>query len=102
MSDPRICIIGAGALSSRRIYPNIGAAGGQLVGTCDLDEKKAATNARRFGGTAYTDLNRMLDEQKPDGVMICVGPRFHAKLATQVLRKGYPVYTEKPPAETAA
>lgn len=27
-NDPRICIIGAGALSTRRIYPYIGAAGG--------------------------------------------------------------------------
>lgn len=102
MSDPRICIIGAGSLSSRRIYPNIGAAGGQLVGICDLDIEKANRNALRFGGKVFTELDVMLDELRPDGVMICVGPKGHSELAKKVLKKGYPVYTEKPPAMTAA
>lgn len=102
MSDPRICIVGAGRLSTRRIYPYIGAAGAELVGVCDLDRDKAETNARRFGGTVYTDLERMLDAEKPDGVIICVGPAGHAELAPVVMRKGIPVYTEKPPATSAA
>ena len=102
MSDPRLCIVGAGALSSRRIYPYIGAAGAILAGACDLDPAKAERNAGRFGGKAYTDLDRMLDEQKPDGVILCVGPQGHAALAQRVLARGFPVYTEKPPAPTAA
>ena len=101
MSDPRIAIIGAGGLSSKRIYPYIGAAGAQLVGVCDLDREKAERNARRFGGNVYTDLHVMLNAEKPDGVIICVGPEAHAELAPVVLKKGYPVYTEKPPAPTA-
>lgn len=101
-TDPRICIIGAGGLSSKRIYPYIGAAGAHLVGVCDFDQEKATRNARRFGGTVYSDLARMLTEQKPDGVMVCVGPKVHAEVATQVMRLGFPVYTEKPPAESAA
>src|SRR5882724_1971498 len=101
MSDPRICIVGAGGLSSRRIYPYIGAAGGELVGICDLDAAKAELNARRFGGTVYRDLEKMLAEQKPDGVIVCIGPEMHAKLAMQILKLGYSVYTEKPPAACA-
>ncbi len=102
MSDPRICIVGAGNLSTRRIYPYIGAAGGQLVGLCDLDQDKAETNARRFGGKTYADMERMLAAEKPDGVIICIGPAEHAELAPVVMRMGMPVYTEKPPAVTAA
>ena len=98
---PRICIIGAGALATRRIYPSIGEAGAQLVGVCDLDSEKAARNALIFGGRVYTDLDEMLAEQKPDGVIICVGPRQHAPLAIRVLRQGFPVYTEKPPAASS-
>jgi predicted dehydrogenase len=100
--DPRLCIIGAGRLSTNRIFPYIGAAGAQLVGVCDLDSEKAIRNARRFGGTAYSDYQSMLGEQKPNGVIVCVGPAFHATLATEIMRLGYPVYTEKPPAESAA
>jgi predicted dehydrogenase len=102
MSDPRICVIGAGNLSSKRIYPYIGLAGGQLVGVCDLEQEKAERNARRFGGRAYSDIDAMLKAEKPDGVMICVGPRGHANLAMQIMRQGYPVYTEKPPGTSAA
>jgi predicted dehydrogenase len=53
MNEPRICIVGAGSLSTRRIYPYIGAAGAQLVGVCDLDVEKAQRNARLFGGQVY-------------------------------------------------
>jgi predicted dehydrogenase len=100
--DPRLCIVGAGRLSTERIYPYIGAAGAQIVGVCDLDAGRAQRNARRFGGTAYGDVAGMLAEQKPDGVVICVGPEAHAKLAILALNLGYPVYTEKPPALCSA
>ncbi len=33
MNEPRICIVGAGNLSTRRIYPYMGAAGAILGGT---------------------------------------------------------------------
>jgi predicted dehydrogenase len=101
MSDPRVCIIGAGSLSSRRIYPYIGLAGGRLVGVCDVVKSSAERNAGRFGGAAYADWEAMLEREKPDGVIVCIGPEEHAVVATAVLRKGYPVYTEKPPAATA-
>lgn len=102
MSDPRLCVIGAGGLATNRIYPYLGAAGAQLVGVCDLDLAKAERNARRFGGRPYRDYETMLARERPDGVIICIGPVQHAAIARQVLALGYPVYTEKPPATSAA
>jgi predicted dehydrogenase len=101
-TDPRLCIVGAGRLSTERIYPYVGAAGAQIVGVCDLDQERAERNARRFGGRPYRDVEGMLAEQKPDGVVICVGPEAHATLAKLALNLGYPVYTEKPPALSSA
>jgi predicted dehydrogenase len=100
--DPRIAVVGAGGHATRCLYPNLGKAGAELVGVCDWDRERAATNARRFGGRVYTDVEEMLDREAPDGVMICIGPEQHAQLASLVLRRGLPVYTEKPPASTAA
>jgi predicted dehydrogenase len=100
--DPRLCIVGAGRLSTDRIYPYIGAAGAQIVGVCDLDPEKAERNARRFGGRPYSDVEGMLAEQRPDGLVVCVGPEAHATLAKLALGLGYPVYTEKPPAVSSA
>jgi len=102
MSEPRICIVGAGGLSSRRIYPYVGAAGGVLVGVCDVDRAKAERNARLFGGSVYTDMEQMLEAEQPDGAIICIGPAEHAALAPVAMRRGIGVYTEKPPSLTAA
>jgi predicted dehydrogenase len=79
----------------------LGAAGAQLVGVCDLDRERAERNARRFGGRPYDNLERMLDAEAPDAVLICIGPRQRAERAPIVMRRGIPVYTEKPPAPDA-
>jgi myo-inositol 2-dehydrogenase/D-chiro-inositol 1-dehydrogenase len=101
MTDTRLCIVGAGNHSSGFVTPKIGSAGAELVGVCDLDREKAERNARRWGGTPYTDIDTMLDEQDPDGVVIVVGGDAYVELAPKVLERGIPVYTEKPPAPTA-
>ncbi len=101
MSDPRVCIVGAGGHATNRVYPYIGAAGARLVGVCDLHEAKAARNAGRFGGNVYTDMRAMLEAERPDAVLICIGPEAHAELAIAAMRCGVPVYTEKPPAGSA-
>jgi predicted dehydrogenase len=41
----------------------------------------------------------MLDKDKPDGVIVCVGPAFHGQAAVDIMERGFHVYTEKPPAE---
>ncbi len=103
MTDLRLGIIGAGSLSSKRIYPCLHFLPVQLAAVCDMDEAKASQNARKFGGQAvYTDHKKMLKEANLDAVIICVGPDAHHTLAIEVMEAGLPVYTEKPPAVTAA
>lgn len=102
MEDLRICIVGAGSLSSRRIYPYIGAAGAVLAGACDLDAEKVRRNTMRFGGRPYSNHVEMLESERPDAVIVCIGPEQHYELAIDIMKRGYPVYTEKPPAPTAA
>jgi predicted dehydrogenase len=102
MEDPRLCVVGAGSHATRRIYPYLGAAGAQLVGVCDVDREQAERNARRFAGKPYDALESMLAAEHPDGVIVCIGPSAHAERAPIVMRRGIPVYTEQPPAATAA
>ncbi len=95
----RIGIIGAGRLSSSRIYPCLHTLPVQLAAVCDLDRQKAVLNAQKFCGQAvYTDPEVMLAEADLDAVIVCVGPEWHSRLAIQVMEAGLPVYTEKPPA----
>lgn len=99
----RLGIIGAGQLSSTRIYPCLRFVPVRLAAVCDLDRSRAERIAARFGGErVYTDHARMLSDGELDAVIVCVGPDQHHRLAIEVMEAGLPVYTEKPPAVTVA
>lgn len=103
MPDLRLGIIGAGQLASSRVYPCLRYLPVSLAAVCDLDRERATRNARVFGGEAvYMDHRQMLAQAALDGVIVCVGPEGHSRLAVEILEAGLPVYTEKPPAVTAA
>ena len=100
----RIGIVGAGNLSTKKIYPSLKyIPEATLKAVCDLDESKARRNAEKFGAEhVFTDIDQMLKSSDMlDAVMICIGPQQHAELAPKVLRAGLPVYTEKPPSVDA-
>jgi len=100
----RLAFIGAGGFATSSIYPNIHKVPQiDLVAVCDLDRAKAERAARNFGAReVYVDAEKMLDEQEPDGVFV-IGPApMQYEVAPIVLRRGIPVYVEKPSANTSA
>jgi len=88
MGLPRVGIIGAGSLSTRRIYPYIGVAGARLAAVCDLERAKAEANAARWGGSVYTDWREMVESEALDGVIVCIGAEAHADLAAVAEESG--------------
>ncbi len=95
--------IGCGAHSSLHIHPSIAEAGLELAACCDLDVDKAKRMAARFAnGRYYTDWREMCRIEKPDAAIVVIGPRQHHDMAMELTGMGYHVWTEKPPAETAA
>lgn len=98
----RIAFVGAGNHSTQSLYPNIAHIPEfDLVAVCDLEEEKAKRAARVFGALeAYTDLGTMLDRVAPDAVCICGLAEVHHAVGLEVLRRGIPVFMEKPPAPT--
>lgn len=105
MSDRtiRLGMIGAGGHASRNVYPCFPLLRqAEVVANADLSLEKATQLARRHGiPSSYASYREMLEKEKPDGVLICVGPEFHAKTAIELMKLGFPVYTEKPPATSA-
>ncbi|MGQ9730246.1 MAG: Gfo/Idh/MocA family protein [Candidatus Zipacnadales bacterium] len=100
MATARIAFVGAGSHSTQALYPCIAHIPEfDLVAVCDLDREKAQRAARSFGARqAYTDLDKMLNETEPDGVCICGMPDMHHTVGLECLRRGIPVWMEKPPA----
>jgi predicted dehydrogenase len=94
----KLCMIGAGAHASYNIYPYFHfLKGGRVVANADLDIEKAKAIGSKFGiNRSYSDYHEMLEKERPDGVLICVEAKFHARTSVELLNKGYHVYTEKP------
>lgn len=75
----------------------------EVVAAVDID----AAAVEKFcaeGGVphAYTDLELMLAEQRPDLVSICTPPTLHRDQSVAALRAGAWVWCEKPPVPTLA
>lgn len=98
----RIAFIGAGNHSTESLYPNIAHIPEfDLVAVCDMVEDRAKYIARRYGAPEwFTDVEQMLDKVQPQGVCIVGPPDMHYKVGLQVLKRGIPIFVEKPPAVT--
>ena len=79
-----------------RAYQNVKR--GQIVGICDLDEKRLHAFGDEFGiQTRYTDLHEMLDKEKPDVLHITTIPGLRVPLMTLASEAGVPAaIVEKP------
>jgi len=101
----RLCMLGAGAHAARNIYPYFYHLAGkaEIVANCDLDLAKAGEIGSRFAiERHYDDLERMLETERPDGVIVCTGAAGHYQLALRIMRHGAHVYVEKPHCATLA
>jgi len=96
----KVAVIGVGAMGRNhaRVYSEI--PGVEIVGVADINGQAAAEASRRYGGLAYTDYQRMLDEQKPEAVSLAVPTADHHRIALQVIQQGIHLLIEKPLAFT--
>ncbi|WP_338694166.1 Gfo/Idh/MocA family oxidoreductase [Streptomyces sp. Q6] len=98
----KVAVVGAGGIARGSHLPALQelAEEGEVevVAAVDVDDDAV----RRFcadGGIPhpYTDLQRMLDEQRPDLVTVCTPPTLHREQTVAALRAGAWVWCEKPP-----
>ncbi len=68
-----------------------------LVAACDLRLEAAQAFCRQYGfAAAYSDLDQMLAEAKPDGAWCIVPPAFIVATSIKLLELGIPTVIEKP------
>ncbi len=76
----------------------------ELVALCDVNATRLALSASKVpdpGGNGIAtypaeDFSHMLDEQKPDGVVVTVPDYLHHEYIVAALKAGHDVLTEKP------
>ena len=99
MKKARIGVVGAGGIGAAAHLPAVTGlpAVAELVAIVDLDEQRRTDAGEKFGcSNLYADLAVMLEEQKPDIVVIATPPHLHEPLAIQAMRAGSWVFCEKP------
>jgi len=95
----RIAFVGIGEHATESLYPNI-----PFIPEFELvalvfrnNRKNAAYWAGQYGVSAiYTDVEPMLDCVDPDACCICGPPEMQHEVALKVLRRGVPIFIEKP------
>jgi predicted dehydrogenase len=102
----RMVVVGCGYITQashgpayRRLAAEI--PGLELAACCDIDARRAEETRLKFGfERAYRDVWHMLETEQPDAVGLIVPVHFTAGLSEQIIRAGFPVLSEKPPAMT--
>ncbi|MFC4776661.1 Gfo/Idh/MocA family protein [Paenibacillus sp. GCM10023252] len=99
----KICTVGCGNHAALVHGPSYMKYAGEVEDTilaacCDLDEQRAQAFQQQFGfERSYTNIEVMLEEEKPDVVCIVVPEHLIKSTAIAVMQRGYPVLMEKPP-----
>ena len=96
----RVCVIGLGPIGNRHADIYVENPLSELVGVCDIDETRANTAAQRLGVTAFYNVQKMLEERKPDVVSVATGgyeySSDHYAPTIQALEASCHVLGEKP------
>lgn len=99
----KICVVGCGYMAfnghgpSYKKYANLHT-DVELAACCDIDGSKAALFQQEFGFSRhYTDMDLMLDIEKPQVVCLIVPEKLTFPLTARIFEKGYPLLLEKPP-----
>ncbi len=97
----RIAVVGMGArfmtLFAKRLKNTYGDRV-SIVGVCDTNRVRCEYYRDTVNPDVliYDDFDKMLDEQKPDSVIVATPDCTHHEYIVKALEKGYPVYSEKP------
>jgi len=101
VTPTRIAVVGAG-LIGRKHLGILNSDPAFVVAAIADPAPAAADYAREHGFNLFTDTERMLDEVKPDGVIIANPNALHRETAFACIARGIPAIVEKPVADTLA
>lgn len=95
----RVAVVGIGRMGGKhaRNFCKGAVRNAKLVAVCDTDENVlAAFGAKHADIAVYSDFDKMLDEKKPDALVVATPHYSHATLAKKALERGISVLVEKP------
>lgn len=94
--------VGAGNHALQNLFPVLQYLGIRLKYICCKSSGKLPLIERRFGVTATTSLEAVLEDKEVKGVFVCTTPTSHYDITRQIIESGKYLFVEKPPCLTSA
>ena len=96
----KVAVIGLGNMGKHHVrnYSELGDA--HLVAVCDLQENLTNEFEKKYNCKGYTNLTKMLENERIDAVSITVPTALHYPIAFEVISKKIHVLIEKPICDT--
>lgn len=92
--------VGIGSHALQNLYPVLQYLGIRLKYICCKSSDKLALIEQRFGVTATTSLDTILNDSEVKGVFVCTSPKSHYEICNRVIASGKYLFVEKPPCQT--
>ena len=90
----KVAIIGCGGIGRLHASVYKSLPDTEIIYMVDMVEELAVSAAKEYGGTALTSIDQMTE--RPDMVDVCTPPDLHTALNLAFIKKGIPVFSEKP------
>jgi len=95
--------VGAFGRNHARVYRDLAQKGEvEFAGIVDFDHARASAVAAEFGARAFTSLDELLRDAKPDAASVAVPTIEHLNVARKLMEAGVDVLIEKPLAPSLA
>jgi myo-inositol 2-dehydrogenase/D-chiro-inositol 1-dehydrogenase len=92
----RVAIVGAGNWGREHARVLTGRPGVVICAIAGRTPEKTERRAAEFGAKPYTDVDRMLETERPDLVTVSLPNRYHFTATRRVIAAGIPLLVEKP------
>jgi len=97
MSKIKFAIIGCGRISSKHFDAIAQIEDAEVIACCDIILERAEKAAKTYNVEAvYQDYRKMLDQVKPDCVIVCTPSGLHPEMGIAAANRKIHVVTEKP------
>ena len=92
----KVALIGAGKMGISHLSILGAHPGVEMVGVCDTSKLLTDFLSKYGKFNCFTDYQKMIDEVKPDAVIVAVPTKFHYPVIKYLLEKKLSVFAEKP------
>lgn len=97
MEKYRAAIVGCGGIAQVHAKVLAESRQAEAVAYADIKPERAKALAEKYGGSAYSSLEELLEQEDVQCLHICTPHYLHLPMAQEAARRGIAVFTEKPP-----